>query len=397
MVKIPVSKRYVNESAVEADTLRLSADHGVPLKNRGNTIYYATIGLGTPAQSFYVQLDTGSSNFWVPGADCAVCDSAWVTHHKFVSNASSTYQPVKTRSGSPTPVHLRYGTGRADGYLSTDTLTLGDLAVNKMHVAVVTSTQMPFPGAIFDGILGLGFDALAYPQGVTVPFLYRLKEHGVDGVFTFEMTSNGAEGIFVVGGVQTQLYNSFGVSWLPLMTSQKSGEYGFWMVAYGGTEIAGRSFGGGKAIVDSGTSCILLPPEQYAYFESRTTGKTNCDGVGWPDISVQLGGRQYIITGLDYIISAGSGLCKACVQAGDGDGSLLLGDVFHRKFVVTYDFDNKRIGVPIFTWWDAYWAAIIFPPSFAAFFLTLRAVFYCTHKRRRPPLAREPFVASAPS
>lgn len=395
MLKIPVSKRYANDVPASSADSRggrsarffLSADHRVQLKNRGNTIYYATISLGTPAQDFFVQLDTGSSNLWVPGASCAVCDSAWVTHHKFVSNASSTYKPLNKS------VHLKYGTGRADGFLSTDTLTLGDLAINAMHVAVVTSTEMPFPGAIFDGILGLGFDELAYPQGVTVPFLYRLREHGVAGIFTFEMTSNGSEGVFVVGGVQTQLYNSFGVSWLPLIPSQKSGAYGFWMVAYGGTEVAGRSFGGGNAIVDSGTSCILLPPAEFAYFESKTTGKSNCDGVGWPDISVQLGGREYVITGLDYIISAGGGRCKACVQSGD-DGSLLLGDVFHRKFAVTYDFDNKRIGVPIFTWWDAYWAAIILPASFAVFFLTLRGVFFCTHKRRRQQLAREPLVPS---
>jgi hypothetical protein len=274
---------------------------------------------------------------------------------------------------------------------------MGDLSIPDMHVTAVTNTAWPFPGAVFDGILGLGFQAIAQPSRATTPFMYRLKELGVDGIFTFIMPSNGGDGTFIVGSVQNHLYNAFGVSWLPVTVSPSVGnQLAFWMVDYGGMNVGSQTFGSGRAIVDSGTSCILMPPGPFAHFQELIGSRQNCDGIGWPDIEITLGGRGYLITPLDYAIAAGreksskTPLCAPCVQSGNDE--LILGDVFHRKFVVTYDFDNKRIGVPISSWWDAYWPVILLPSSTAAFFLLLYLGFWCTHRNRNVPSAREPLA-----
>ena len=38
--------------------------------------YYATIGVGNPSQPLTLQIDTGSSDVWVPSSNAGICTSA---------------------------------------------------------------------------------------------------------------------------------------------------------------------------------------------------------------------------------------------------------------------------------------------------------------------------------
>jgi hypothetical protein len=47
-------------------------------------LYFTEIGIGTPAKSFYVQVDTGSDLLWVNCVSCDTCprkSGLGVTHH----------------------------------------------------------------------------------------------------------------------------------------------------------------------------------------------------------------------------------------------------------------------------------------------------------------------------
>ena len=77
------------------------------------------ISIGTPAQDFYIDFDTGSSDLWIPSSSCTTTCSGFDTYSH---SASSTYiANGKTFS-------ITYGDGSyAKGYFSIDTVTVSFL------------------------------------------------------------------------------------------------------------------------------------------------------------------------------------------------------------------------------------------------------------------------------
>lgn len=69
-------------------------------------------------------------------------------HTAFQTGDSSSYQ------GSDKSWDIRYGTGEAEGYLATDTVTIAGLTVQNQTFAVTNSTSEAFADVDFDGLLG---------------------------------------------------------------------------------------------------------------------------------------------------------------------------------------------------------------------------------------------------
>ncbi|CAO2599661.1 CYM, partial [Lemmus lemmus] len=123
--------------------------------------YFGTIYIGTPPQEFTVVFDTGSSELWVPSVYCSsrVCRK----HHRFDPSKSFTFQNLSK------PLFVQYGTGRVQGFLGYDTVTVSDITVT--HQTVGLSTQEPgdiFIYSPFDGILGLSYPSLASKYSVPI-------------------------------------------------------------------------------------------------------------------------------------------------------------------------------------------------------------------------------------
>jgi len=149
-------------------------------------------------------LTPGSSNLWVPSKDCG--SIACYLHSRYDHSHLSTYK----ENGSD--FRIRYGSGEVEGYLSQDSVQIGDLKLEEQLFAEATSEPgLAFVFAQFDGVMGLGYDTIAVNH-IPPPF-YNMIDQGLldEPVFTFYLSDTndeGAESEAVFGGVDKVHYTS---------------------------------------------------------------------------------------------------------------------------------------------------------------------------------------------
>lgn len=104
--------------------MRKRAVGNVTLVNIGiDASYAASVSIGSPAQSFLLILDTGSSDLWVAGSQCTTQTCRSLT--TFTTGSSSSY------ATSQAPFSITYGSGAAQGIISQDTVAMGGFSVNQ--------------------------------------------------------------------------------------------------------------------------------------------------------------------------------------------------------------------------------------------------------------------------
>lgn len=195
-------------------------------------------------------LDTGSSNLWVPSQSCG--SIACYLHTKYDSSGSSTYK----KNGSD--FAIQYGSGAVKGFISQDTLTIGDLKIKHQDFGETTEEPgLAFAFGRFDGILGMGYDTISVDQ-VVPPFYNMIDQKLIDEpVFAFylaDTANSGDESVVTFGGVDKSHYTGK-MTKLPLRRK-----------AYWEVDLDAITFGDQTAeientgaILDTGTSLLALP------------------------------------------------------------------------------------------------------------------------------------------
>uniref|UniRef100_A0A8C0I4T4 Napsin-A n=1 Tax=Balaenoptera musculus TaxID=9771 RepID=A0A8C0I4T4_BALMU len=312
-------------------------DFFVPLSNYMNVQYYGEIGLGTPPQNFSVVFDTGSSNLWVPSVRCHFFSLPCWVHHRFNSKASSSFRPNGTKFA------IQYGTGRLDGILSEDKLTIGGITgASVIFGEALWEPSLVFTFAHFDGVLGLGFPVLAV--GGVRPPLDRLVDQGLldKPVFSFYLNrdpeaADGGE--LVLGGSDPAHY-------IPPLTFVSVTIPAYWQIHMERVEVGtGLTLcaRGCAAILDTGTSLITGPTEEIRALQAATGGVPLL--MGEVRTCLLPPWRVWFnLTAQDYVIQIARGgvrLCLSGFQALDMPppaGPLwILGDVFLRSYVAVFD------------------------------------------------------------
>ncbi|KAI0633574.1 acid protease [Trametes polyzona] len=317
-----------------------------PLTDEENDLEWAgTISIGTPAQKFLIDFDTGSSDLWVPSSSCR--SSTCSNKKKYTASASST---GSKKSGS---FQIQYGDGSTvSGPVYTESVNVAGISVKNQYFSPVTTLSSSFADDPIDGLLGLAYPAISNLN--QEPFFNTAIQQGAvkEGVFGFKLASSGSE--LYLGGTNSRLYTG-SIEYHPVDTST-----GFWQLtgakAYVGSTAAVSGF---ETIIDSGTTIMYGPPAAVKALYGKVRGSAvfdadqgyysyPCDSP--PSVSFSWGGKKWAISAENFSLGeteSGSGQCVGALAGQDlglGSNVWLLGDSFMKNVYTAFSFDDDAVG-----------------------------------------------------
>ncbi|KIJ66833.1 hypothetical protein HYDPIDRAFT_85774 [Hydnomerulius pinastri MD-312] len=317
----------------------------VALTDDESNLWYGEISVGTPAQSFTVDFDTGSSDLFLPGPTCG---STCAGHNAYNPSNSGTAKDLhKTFT-------LAYGDGSVtvSGEQYTDTVSIAGLKATEQTLGAATQYTNSFEKASFppDGLMGLAFGAISVYQAN--PVFQTLVADGqvTESVFAFKLAGSGSE--LYIGGVNSNLYT--GDFTYAAVTQEGYWEVGMDAILGNGQQIQSEI----DSIIDTGTTLIVVPPTDAQNFyeaiggqdASTTVGEGfytfPCDAV--PQVSLTFNGQTFPISVDTFSLgleSDGSSDCVGGIVGEDlGASFWVVGDVFLANVYTAFDVGNTRVG-----------------------------------------------------
>ncbi|KAL3238377.1 pepsin-like aspartic protease RNJ42_00192 [Nakaseomyces bracarensis] len=396
-VSLPFSKSGVEELHRRDDWV------DVDLVNE-KTFYGVEIGIGTPMQNVTVQLDTGSSDFWVMGADNAFCKSnrgkkpkgsatildpgtrGFPTATNGIPYAEKTIQCQKygvfnstnssTFKDNNTDFLVVYGSeAYASGNWGTDEVTVGGMKVDNVSIGVANFSNNTY------GILGIGFPALESTGSLLsnvsaansslenespyMNFPQLLKERGLINKVAYSLFLNSSKaktGSILFGAVDHSRYEGTLYS-LPIVRSDR--DYGskapfetvitLDSISWGteGNLTVGTE---GKigALLDSGTATTIIPLDWFQNLTDSLGGEIdeNFNGLRLPkcpkkkenpQISFQFSGVN-ITFDMKNIIVKHKGKCYLDINISPDSTTIIGANVLNNMYAV-FDLEDYKIAI----------------------------------------------------
>ncbi|KAE9604965.1 putative nepenthesin [Lupinus albus] len=354
-------------------------------------LYYAKIGIGTPAKDYYLQVDTGSDIMWVNCIHCKECPTTTglgidLTLYNIKESSSGKFVPcdqpfckdikeglISRCTGNSTCQYQEiYGDGSSTaGYFVKDIVLYdqvsGDLQTSLANGSIIFGCGARQSGDLsssnkeaLDGILGFG--------KANSSMISQLASSGqVKKMFAHCLNGGNGGGIFAIGHVVQPQVNV-----TPLLPDQPHYSVNMTAVQVGHTFLSlptdASEQGDIKGtIIDSGTTLAYLPegiydPLVYKIISQQPNLKvqtlhdeytcfhySGSVDDGFPTVTF------YFQNGLslkayphDYLFPSGDFWCigwqNSGTQSRDNKNMTLLGDLVLSNKLVFYDLENEVIG-----------------------------------------------------
>jgi len=380
-------------AAIEAGTsmngigLSINVDKKLPkvnAKNKRGTAYpleggfniaefYCNITLGTPAQTLYVQVDTGSSDLLVFGNDCSSCtfangdypyDPATSSTSKSVGCQTNGYY-CETCNNQMCGFLDTYGdNSQASGSVYVDVFGVGAYSGVAVSFGVIDDVSGNFENPPVDGIWGISYPDLAF----TTPAIdYLITQENLAN--TFSMCTSVSKPVMSIG-IDYSANPNF--QWTDIVAEE------YYNVQITDMLVGGKSlnlssayYNSPMAIVDSGTTLILLEDSTFNVlmniFTNMCPGLTGYCGEGdqsifngycyglnqndinaYPDVAIAFNGitTPFTLTPSQYLFPSQNGnQVLYCGGFGSsGSEGTILGDVFMQGYHVAFDRTHSKVG-----------------------------------------------------
>ncbi|KAH8982271.1 acid protease [Lactarius akahatsu] len=294
---------------------RAGGHGGDSLTDANSTLWYGEISVGTPSKTFTVDFDTGSSDLFLPGANCGPSCSG---HKIYNVSDSSTAKDLNKK------FELTYGdNSTVSGEQYTDTVSIVGLTANQtLGAAEVYSTGFQSDHFAADGLLGMGFP--------------------------FYLAKQGSE--LYIGGTNPSHYSG-NFTYVPVTTK------GYWQVGFDGVWVNGTQVKrSASAIVDTGTTLILGETDGINALFAKIPGSRQVENGLYTipcdfntPISVGFGGKEFSVDPKTFNLGYHDSSSTDCVAGAASDDSLrgkfwIIGDVFLQNVYTAFDVGNGQVG-----------------------------------------------------
>ena len=360
---------------------------------KGKGGYFATVRIGNPGQDLVLQLDTASSDSWVPYSGAPICEAisvgcklgscqyrnlvlrTWANDSPVDPLDSETFKEVAEDRFEISYIDSSY----AHGDYFEDSFEIGGAKVHNLTMGLGMQTDIPY------GLVGVGYatnEASLSTVGQAYPNLpIAMEEEGLINSIAYSLWLNdlGANtGNILFGGVDTGKYVGTMIK-IEVIPDDHTDNYTHFIVSLTsleatsptGTDVLASHEEQVEVVLDSGTTLSYLPNDMAAkvweevgaeYQSAFGMAVLPCShaihpgyfsfgfaGPAGPRINVTMDelvvdltdGDQPRFTSGPY---DGELVCEFGIQ-NYSTGPFVLGDTFLRSAYVVYDLENHEIGI----------------------------------------------------